>query len=112
MVSFSNFISSYFDTDSTSCFPTSVNENFTEVSDIFIYPNPAICSEKITIQINNEFLTKIKLLTLTGKEVFIKKVNQPNEVLFDISSIQSGIYLLQIITDKTTENKKLIIQNK
>ncbi len=111
MASFPNFISSYFDTDSTSCFPTLVNENFTEASDVFIYPNPADGTNKIIVQTNYKLMKSIKLFTITGKEVLLINKNLQNEVLLDISSIPCGIYLLQLTTETKTVTKKIVIQN-
>ncbi|MBI4649464.1 MAG: T9SS type A sorting domain-containing protein [Bacteroidia bacterium] len=109
--SFPNFISAYFDTDSTSCFPTINMENYFIEPDANLYPNPVYNSEPVTIKTVNEKLIKIYLFTLTGKEVIFKTKTLQNEIKLDISGLRSGIYIVKLITDENTITKKIVIQN-
>lgn len=111
MSSFPNFISSYFDTDSTGCFFSSVQDNLLKISNISVYPNPVLNSKQITIKIKNKMINKINFFTITGKEVITKTAYMQNEITLDLQDIPSGIYILKLTTENKTETKKIVIQN-
>ncbi|HKI89830.1 MAG TPA: T9SS type A sorting domain-containing protein [Draconibacterium sp.] len=67
-----------------------------------VYPNP--CKDnKVTVEINNQELTEIKITTITGKQIYFKKLSIPeNKKEIQLKEVPDGLYLIQI---KTTENK-------
>lgn len=67
---------------------------------IKIYPNPT----QSEIYVNNVNVKEIKLFDNTGK--IVKTVSKSNTI--DLSNFATGIYFLQIITDKESFVKKII----
>lgn len=78
---------------------SSLNAN----SDNFVvYPNPT--TGAISIQSNDE-LKSVKVFDITGKFI-----HEFKEKTFDLSNQNSGIYFLQIQTNKNIYNKKVILE--
>ncbi len=77
---------------------------------IVVYPNPA--SSEITLsghgQIPGE--TMITILNFRGEQIMQEKFNYPDNLEMDVSNLASGLYLLQIRTNRGLESKKLVIQ--
>ncbi|MFA7446605.1 MAG: T9SS type A sorting domain-containing protein, partial [Flavobacteriaceae bacterium] len=72
-----------------------------------IYPNPA--SEKINIEYDNSLnIQKIRLLDLSGRVIKLYKKDYKS---LDVSDIHNGEYILNIITNKETITKKILIKN-
>jgi hypothetical protein len=70
-----------------------------------IYPNP--CKDKkITIELNADLLSEIRLINITGKEVFIKRLEIPvNRQQFEFINVPNGIYMVHL---KTVDNKIIV----
>jgi len=77
----------------------------TNVSDFVIYPNPSQSIFNIQ-NLKNENL-QIRTLNLQGKEVVSFKSRNPN-IQIDLESFPSGIYLLEITSDKGKTTQKVI----
>ncbi len=73
---------------------------------ISIYPNPA--DDLINISSRN-IIKEIVVTDLMGKEIYSKEILS-REPAIDIRQFPSGIYLLQVKTEKNTFNKTIIIQ--
>lgn len=76
---------------------------------ISIYPNPS--TSIITIEgLDNKSSFKLKVVDLTGKTVISKKPDQSSNQLLqiDISTLQNGIYTLELENESTKLTKKLI----
>ncbi|MDL2228021.1 T9SS type A sorting domain-containing protein [Bacteroidales bacterium OttesenSCG-928-K03] len=71
--------------------------------EICIYPNPAI--DKINISANNCEIKSVVVFNQIGQ-----KVKQTNALEIGISDLPSGIYILQINTDKGIVNEKVLKQ--
>lgn len=88
---------------------TSLNkEKYKMGSSIGIYPIPA--EDQITISsglidLNN---SKIYVYDLKGREIINQNISKENNVMIDISAIQSGIYFIKIIN----ENNELLKQQR
>ncbi|QGY43426.1 T9SS type A sorting domain-containing protein [Maribellus comscasis] len=75
-----------------------------------VFPNPCT-GQKLTVEIDNEELTELRITNIAGKVVMLKKYLIPvNKVELSLDNTPNGIYLIQI---KTTANKlmarKLIV---
>ena len=69
-----------------------------------IYPNPCI-NRKLTVELNNDELTEIRITNITGKVVLFRKYVIPvNKIELALDNTPDGIYLVQI---KTSEQKIL-----
>lgn len=78
--------------------------------DIWVYPNPA--KEKLMLQLQNKITNlNYKFYDLLGKKVLENSITNPgNENSIDISSLQPGVYLLQIAAQNQTITQKIIVE--
>lgn len=92
------------------------NINFEEnntSSELKIYPNP--CTDnKLTIEFNYQEISEIRLTSITGKEVFLKKFQfAENKKQILLNDIPNGIYIVKITTsDQKMIVKKLMVSKK
>ena len=76
----------------------------TFLSNTFVfYPNPA--SKEIKIELNNSILKEVSIYNNLGQ--FIKS---SKKTAIDTSKLESGIYFLQVETNKGKSTKKLVIE--
>ncbi len=79
-------------------------------SELRIYPNP--CREnKVTIEFAAKQIAEIRLINITGKEVYQKSFAYPeNKKQVELTDIPNGIYIIRIKTDdQNLVTKKLMI---
>jgi len=73
-----------------------------------VYPNPAqdeiVFESDKTIQINS-----LSILSLSGQTLLLEK-NITLKKVIDITSLNSGVYLIQIESDNSKWNKKIIVK--
>ena len=75
------------------------NDRFT------LYPNPA--SHQVVITGDLSAITRIRLIDASGKLTWDKKiVNNTGSITIDLSSLQAGVYIMQI----GNETKKLVVR--
>lgn len=88
--------------------PLAIN-TFTE-SNITMYPNPAKNQVMISLDNTNEVIAKVNVIDMLGKQVI--RLNKVNEVTksIDLSTLNSGIYFIEIETqNKLVVKRKLIV---
>ena len=73
---------------------------------ISVYPNPA--SDLLNINSNNQILS-IKILNYTG-QIVAENIFNSKEVIINTSTFNSGIYFIQIETEKGISTKKVVIE--
>lgn len=84
------------------------NEDFT-TDQFSLYPNPA--QNFIIINSNNmSGLESISIADMNGRLVTEKQFTGGNAAQMDISWLESGMYLVKIVSDKGTSTKKIIKQ--
>lgn len=81
-----------------------------------VYPNPVSSMFTIEFEVPNTQLVEIKLLTLDGKSAYLlnKEVAKSglNELRVETSTLQNGIYLLQLIHEnKTILTKRIVVDH-
>lgn len=73
-----------------------------------IYPNPS--SRIISID-SDRNIDRIVIINSLGKEVFNKTyAHRPSELTVDLTSFTTGTYLLQVTSEKTVSEKKIIVE--
>lgn len=72
----------------------------------FIYPNPF--SDSFTITVKEKGNTVIRIMDLTGKEVFHDTMNETEKTLFISNQFSSGIYTVEINNNGILSYNKLI----
>ncbi len=88
-----------------SCSTLGIEENI--INDFLIYPNPANGRIKISSK-NNLHINTIKIFSIVGKNVHYIN-NYRSEIELNLTHLKSGIYFVDISTDKGTISKRLII---
>lgn len=81
--------------------------------DLKIYPNPSK-DKKVTVEFNTDLISEIRLINITGKEVYLKKIEIPvNRFQIELNNIPNGIYMVQVKTvdDKIVVKKLLVSVN-
>jgi hypothetical protein len=80
-------------------------EDISILNNFSMYPNPT--TNFVKIRLEEGVLKQILLYSLNGKNVFEKKSNQQESVI-DIHQLNTGIYIVKIISNKGSFTKKLI----
>lgn len=90
--------------------PTGVKDTESGVKDIRIYPNPN--NGTFNVSLNNDFARSAMLTVydLTGRKVISKQMNTTNEPISLGSSAVKGVYIIQILTDNTVLNKRIVVE--
>jgi hypothetical protein len=83
--------------------PTQVADGITE--DEFVFPNPT--TGLVTINIET-CIKRISLSDHTGSQMISKNINTQRYQL-DLSELKNGVYYLQILTDKGTATRKIVL---
>jgi hypothetical protein len=85
-------------------------ENFKDNQQIDIYPNPA--QNSLQIMVNNEQIKELSLFDVMGNVVIkneeLKMQNSAAQI--DVSSLQNGVYFIQVKTTAGVLSKKVIVQ--
>ena len=89
------------------CSALSIDENNLENS-VRFYPNPT--KENLTLQNNNQLDLEVKIYNVLGKEVLAFKNEGKRNQNISLSSLKTGVYLVQITTDNQTITKRLVKQ--
>jgi len=84
--------------------PHGISEASQQTNKIVIYPNPTNSSFTIETNENNNFL---KIYNIHG-QILIHENLKKNETLIDIKDLANGIYLLEVISDKSIFHSKII----
>jgi hypothetical protein len=81
---------------------TSLIKNEQKLPELKVYPNPCKDS-KVTLEMENQELSEIKITNITGKQIYFNKLAIPeSKKQIQFENIPNGVYLIQI---KTTQNK-------
>lgn len=88
-----------------SVIPTSI-EHIDMLEKPIIYPNPA--SDILFLNQNSTAVISINIYNLVGENVIAIDHLSSNEI--DISSLKTGLYLLEVMKGSETNTKKLLIQ--
>ena len=81
---------------------TSVGENAQQT--LNIYPNPV--NDKLIVEAQ-EAISSVEIYSLTGAKVFSQEYNS-EKVEIEVSSLQSGVYFIKMMTGNSFETRRLI----
>jgi hypothetical protein len=88
------------------CSPIGAIDNL-ELNDLSIFPNPT--SSFLTIRSNN-LISPISIYDITGKLV-LQNWGNSNEIIVDISNLNSGLYFIKSNSQNSSLRKRFIISN-
>jgi len=91
-----------------------INENqANSVNGSIVYPNPAIGSVGLRIDLQNNEKVQISVLNLVGQVVKTSEVNGQmgeNNVDVDLTGLNSGIYMVNVKVGNNSSTKKLLVK--
>ena len=88
----------------TTTFQALSNPNFDLDNSISVYPNPT--SNVITIKAN-ETLKAVQLFDVQGR-VLVTKIEEKNQINFDVSHFSNGVYFLKVTTEKGSKTERIV----
>ena len=88
------------------CVQAALSTSENELLDMIIYPNP-VESDFVTIQSPVEGLKEIQIYTVTGRKVMDTAINGNT---LDVSSFNSGFYMLKVTINGQSKLSKLVIR--
>ncbi len=89
-------------------FNNSIND-YSSDTEWLIYPNPV--KDKITIEISKKINNcNLFVYNIKGQEINRYQIND-NKSQIDLSNLTPGIYFLKLVTDKTTQVRKIILNS-
>ena len=93
------------------CFETYILSIQNYASGLYIYPNPV--KEELTIDNGQLTITSVEIFDVMGKKQKSRKAEKQNverEIVINISNLASGLYFVEITTEKGVITKKMIKQ--
>lgn len=87
--------------------PTLATNNLVKEGAVSIYPNPT--KDLVNIRLEDAAATNITVFDVTGKSVLSTKVNDTQSEV-NLSDLNSGVYLLNVKTDKGETTKRIVKQ--
>jgi len=91
---------------------SSITEN-TGISNLTIFPNPAVDKCNVQFNLKQSGTTTIRLMNIIGEKVLEKSENSAaglNTVSLETATLEKGIYLISIVTSEGIVTKELAIQ--
>ncbi|MDO6598085.1 T9SS type A sorting domain-containing protein [Oceanihabitans sp. 2_MG-2023] len=76
-----------------------------------VYPNPVTRGDNLHIEIGVNTSVKVEVYNVTGKKMLSTNKSHLNQLSVDVSNLENGIYIAQIVTDLATITRKIIIMN-
>lgn len=84
-----------------------VNEHFSQVSNVSVYPNPS--SKKFTIELSNNKSSSLEVYNKLGQKVFQSEIKN-QKLIIDLTNHTNGLYFIKIYDGTNTYTKKIIFQ--
>ena len=88
------------------CVQAALSTSENELLDMIIYPNP-VSGDFVTIQSPVEGLKEIEIYTVTGRKVMDTTINGNS---LDVSSFNSGFYMLKVTINGQSKVSKLVVR--
>jgi hypothetical protein len=92
--------------DTAQCLLLNVPEYVKEVGDLYLFPNPG--SDRVYIGNLNNLKVKSILILNPAQQVLRRQMDYSESTGIDVSALSNGIYFLQVKTELSTFNLKLL----
>jgi len=80
-------------------------------SKVSVYPNPVVRSQSLKISLGQESANvKVKLFDINGRLVSMNAYANIDEVTYDDTNLDTGVYTMEISTDEAITQVKLVIK--
>ena len=96
------------DCGGSSCTPCITSVEAVGPAEVQIFPNPA--SNQVLIRSSGAAIEEVRILSLTGQELFRQLGINQQETRIELSSLPPQLYLLQLKTNNTVETVRLVKQ--
>ncbi len=83
----------------------SVSQSYSSQTNFKLYPNPA--NETLFIEIAEQ-IKQIKIIDIHGKRCLFDANNNHGTIKISLKNLNTGLYIIQVITDKNTYNSRFI----
>jgi PKD repeat protein len=95
-----------FDVDSSTAHILGINQLEVDANELMVFPNPS--KGTAVIQNNGKLkMENIRVYNLLGQVVYEAKADAADKHVLDLNGIASGMYTIQVFTDKGTVARKL-----
>ena len=74
-----------------------------------VYPNPIVQGNDLNIKLGINTSVKVSVYSVAGQQMITTDSTNLNSLTVDISSLENGVYIAQIITDHATITRKVIV---
>lgn len=89
----------------SSTWNNSISKEKQNSSELNIYPNPCK-SNKVTIDFKSHLIEEVQLTSITGKQIFQKKLQIPEATTqIHLEDVENGMYLLKV---KSVDNQVVV----
>lgn len=87
----------------------SIEQYSDTVKSFKVFPNPLTNTNEINIQFSKSISASINIYDLTGKVVLSDELVEKTAKQIDVSSLNNGIYMLQIVAENSTATRKIVV---
>ncbi len=104
---FTNYLTTQNGIAQQACAASGINE--LENIHISLYPNPVVNTVNIA-SLQEINITEISIVNMVGQTVLTKNISSTDVLSFDVSDLSSGMYVMNITTDKGVKKETFIKQ--
>ncbi len=83
-------------------------QDYGTLQGVQVFPNPVKDNVQINLPEDNTY--EIRLFDLNGKELWTKQIEDANQARYNLSRLQTGVYLLIVIDRKNKKSKIIKVQ--
>lgn len=87
----------------------SVEQFENDINTLKVYPNPLTNSNGVSVLFNKNVSAQINIYDLTGKLVISDEIANASVKEINISSLNNGVYMLQIVADNASTSRKIVV---
>jgi hypothetical protein len=79
------------------------------INSLRVFPNPLTGSDQLSVQFDKNVSAQLNIYDLTGKLVISEEIENSSTKQIHISSLNSGVYMLQIVADSASTSRKIVV---
>jgi len=87
----------------------SIEQLSNTVDEMRVFPNPLTNSNDINVLFSTSISAQINIFDLTGKIVLSEDISNASTKRISISSLNNGIYMLQVVADNVSTTRKIVV---
>ncbi|MBT8265850.1 MAG: T9SS type A sorting domain-containing protein [Bacteroidia bacterium] len=87
----------------------SIDQFSNDVESVKVFPNPITTNSELNLHFSTSISAKIFIYDLIGKVVLDDEISNDSTKLLNVSNLNNGIYMLQIVTDTMSTTRKIVV---